>query len=164
MNVFEARTRSSYSLKNSVAISTIVIPFFFIVRKEAFDFSKAPSNIFITLLFFIFLYVVIYWWIKFLDKRPVISMNEISIELRSGIWPMSRFHSIPWKEMYYFYQIDRTGHRIETTSYLIIRRKESADDIKIEISGLDKTVVSILSAIRKKSVEFNFIDFGKEYM
>lgn len=158
----EARTSKSFALFAVVATSAIGGFFAYSEGNNLFNWTDFNPNGINTIIFLLFLFVCLFWWTKLLDKKPQIIINKEGIQIRKNVLPFSSLRIIQWDEVYFFYLLEKTRRNV-TGRYLVIRQKEKEKDIKVELNGLDTSIVTIFSLIKQYAEKYNFQDLGKEY-
>ena len=67
-----------------------------------------------------------------------------------------------WKEMQYFYLLRKEEQESSTSFYLVIRKRETEKDVKVELTPLDTSLETVFSLIRQYAEKNGIQDLGEE--
>jgi hypothetical protein len=155
----ESSKSKLYSLLWAIASTTIIIIIFCKEGKSVFDWAVFNPNVLTGLLVLLLSLGCINWWVQFFDRRPVLKLNSDGIWNRKGFLLLKTIQ-IPWAQVNYFYILEET--RKSMMEALMIGQRDIDKEIKIELSGLDKSIADILLVMKEYSVLYNFQELGKE--
>ncbi|WP_369331584.1 STM3941 family protein [Danxiaibacter flavus] len=118
----EVRTSRSFSLFVVVVTTALVSIFAYSEGNKLFDWTRFNPNGINAIIFLLFLFVCLFWWIKLLDKKPQIIINDEGIRTRKNVLPFSPLRLIPWEDISYFYLLEKTQRNV-TGLYLGCKKK-----------------------------------------
>jgi hypothetical protein len=131
------------------------------IRDGLFKWEDFNPNGMNTILFLLFLIPGIFLLIDIFDRRPREIINKDGIWKRKNMLPFSSLILINWNEIQYFYLYRETRKNVNSC-LLIIRKKDTEKDVKVELTGLDKSVDTILSLFRQYAFKYGIHDLGEE--
>ena len=129
------------------------------MRKELFKWNNpgVPN----TLIFLLFFSIGIVAVINIFDKRPQVIIERKGIWKRKYLLPFSPLVCTNWKEMQYFYLLQKTEKGIKSFN-LVIRNRDTEKDIKVGLITDYSSIETIMSLVRRYAEKYGIHDLGEE--
>ncbi len=156
-----ARNKVSYVLLVSILWSGLVCFMAYDLRFQLFSWKPFNPNGFNSILFLLFLIPGIYSWIKAFDRRPLLSITKKGISVRGSRNPFVPLIFVRWEGVYFFYILENSSKI--TTHSLIVRRKDNEKELKVLLTGLDKSLNDILVIMRNYADKHQFQELSMEF-